>query len=73
MRTHLFGTIIADSIVTRLEQARDPRAEGMRICVELLDELQQIAGVAGAHIMAPRNAAVIPEVIARAGLAARYD
>jgi methylenetetrahydrofolate reductase (NADPH) len=73
MRTHLFGTIIADSIVTRLEQARDARAEGMRICVELLGELQHIAGVAGAHIMAPRNAAVIPEVIARAGLAAGDD
>jgi len=73
MRTHLFGTIIAESIVTRLDQARDPRAEGVRICVELLGELQHIAGVAGAHIMAPRNAAVIPEVIARAGLAARDD
>jgi methylenetetrahydrofolate reductase (NADPH) len=73
MRTHLFGTIIPDSIVTRLEQARDARAEGIRICVELLAELQQIAGVAGAHVMAPRNAAVIPEVIARAGLAAGHD
>jgi methylenetetrahydrofolate reductase (NADPH) len=73
MRTHLFGTIIPDSIVTRLEQARDARAEGIRICVELLAELQQIAGVTGAHVMAPRNAAVIPEVIARAGLAAGHD
>jgi methylenetetrahydrofolate reductase (NADPH) len=73
MRTHLFGTIIADDIVARLGQARDPRAEGVRICVELLGELQDIAGVAGAHIMAPRNAAVIPEVIAGAGLLAGDD
>jgi methylenetetrahydrofolate reductase (NADPH) len=57
----------------RLEQARDARAEGMRICVELLGELQHIAGVTGAHIMAPRNAAVIPEVIAAAGLVAGDD
>jgi methylenetetrahydrofolate reductase (NADH) len=68
MRKHLPGTIIADDIVTRLEQARDARAEGIRICIELLGELRTIPGVAGAHIMAPRNAAAIPEVIAGAGL-----
>jgi methylenetetrahydrofolate reductase (NADPH) len=68
MRKHLPGTIIADDIVTRLEQARDVRAEGIRICIELLGELRTIPGVAGAHIMAPRNAAAIPEVIAGARL-----
>jgi methylenetetrahydrofolate reductase (NADPH) len=69
MRQHLFGTIIADDIVARLEQAPDPRAEGIRICIELIAELRTIPGVAGAHIMAPRNASAIPEVIAAAGLA----
>jgi methylenetetrahydrofolate reductase (NADPH) len=68
MRKHLFGTIITDDIVTRLEQARDAREEGIRICIELLGELKTIPGVAGAHIMAPRNASAIPEVIAGAGL-----
>jgi methylenetetrahydrofolate reductase (NADPH) len=69
MRQHLFGTIIADDIVARLERAQDPRAEGIRICIELIAELKTIPGVAGAHIMAPRNASAIPEVIAGAGLA----
>jgi methylenetetrahydrofolate reductase (NADPH) len=69
MRQHLFGTIIADDIVTRLERAQDPRAEGIRICIELIAELKTIPGVAGAHVMAPRNASAIPEVIAGAGLA----
>ncbi len=68
MRQHLFGTIIADDIVARLDAARDARAEGIRICIELLAELRTIPGVAGAHIMAPRNASAIPEVIAGAGL-----
>jgi methylenetetrahydrofolate reductase (NADPH) len=68
MRQHLFGTIIADDIVTRMEQARDPRAEGIRIAIELIAELRTIPGVAGVHIMAPRNAAAIPEVIVGAGL-----
>jgi methylenetetrahydrofolate reductase (NADPH) len=68
MRQHLFGTIIADDIVTRMDQALDPRAEGIRIAIELIAELRTIPGVAGVHIMAPRNAAVIPEVIVGAGL-----
>ncbi len=66
MRRHLFGTIIPDTMVARLEQAGDPAAEGRKICVETIEELSLIPGVAGAHIMAPGNAAAIPEVIAAA-------
>jgi methylenetetrahydrofolate reductase (NADPH) len=71
MRQHLFGTIIPDEIVARMEAAADPRAEGRRICVELLQELAEIPGVAGAHIMAPLNEAAIPEVVAESGLLSR--
>jgi methylenetetrahydrofolate reductase (NADPH) len=63
MRTRLFGTIIPDSLVERLDKARDPRGEGMRVCVEILHELAAIPGVAGAHIMAPQNPSAIAEVI----------
>jgi hypothetical protein len=34
--------------------------------VELIDVLAAIPGVAGVHIMAPANEAVVPEVIAQA-------
>jgi methylenetetrahydrofolate reductase (NADPH) len=64
MRHHLFGTIIPDAMVARMESAADPVAEGRRICVEVIEELATIPGIAGAHIMAPGNAAAIPEVIA---------
>jgi methylenetetrahydrofolate reductase (NADPH) len=70
MRERLFGTIIPDEIVDRLEQASDPREEGKQICVELLAALQELRGVAGAHIMAPLNDAAIPDVIAASGLGA---
>jgi methylenetetrahydrofolate reductase (NADPH) len=66
MRKHLFGTIIPDAMVARMQAAADPAAEGRRICVELIEELATIAGVAGVHVMAPGNAAAIPEVIAAA-------
>src|SRR5215813_10924591 len=67
MRTHLFGTIIPDAIIARLEGAADPAAEGRRVCLEVIQELAEIPGVAGAHVMAPANPEAIPEVLAEAG------
>ncbi len=64
MRDRLYGTIIPEAIVTRLERAGDPRREGIAICVELMQQLREIPGVAGAHLMAPQNPAAIPEAIA---------
>jgi methylenetetrahydrofolate reductase (NADPH) len=67
MRTRLFGSIIPEAIVERLDKADDARREGVRICVELLHELAAIPGVAGAHLMAPQNPSAIAEVIAKFG------
>jgi methylenetetrahydrofolate reductase (NADPH) len=64
MKSHLFGTIIADDLIARMEKAPDPAREGISICVELIEELSTIPGVAGVHIMAPGNDAAIPHVIA---------
>jgi methylenetetrahydrofolate reductase (NADPH) len=63
MKHHLYGTIIADALIKRMEGAADPTREGIAICAELIEELSQIPGVAGVHIMAPGNDAAIPEVI----------
>ena len=63
IRQHLFGSIIPEALIERMEAAADERLEGRRICVELLQQLQQIPGVAGAHLMAPLNAAALPLVI----------
>jgi methylenetetrahydrofolate reductase (NADPH) len=68
MREKLFGTIVPDAIVERLEKALDPKAEGRRICVEILQELAEIPGVAGAHVMAPMNFAEIPLAIEESGV-----
>jgi len=66
MKSHLFGTIIPDAMIERMEKAADPEAEGIRLCVELIAELKTIKSVAGVHIMAPGNDAAIPKVIAAA-------
>jgi methylenetetrahydrofolate reductase (NADPH) len=71
MRERLFGTVIPDAIVARLEGAADPAREGRAICIELLQELTEIPGVAGAHVMAPQNPSAIAEVIAASGVLKR--
>jgi methylenetetrahydrofolate reductase (NADPH) len=64
MKNHLFGTIIADALIARMEKATEPTREGIAICAELIEDYATIPGVAGVHIMAPGNDAAIPEVIA---------
>jgi methylenetetrahydrofolate reductase (NADPH) len=71
MREKLFGTLIPDATVERLEKAADPKEEGARICIELLQELVEIPGIAGAHVMAPQNFSQIPRVIADSGVTRR--
>jgi methylenetetrahydrofolate reductase (NADPH) len=53
MNDNLFGVHVPDETIARLESADDERAEGRQICLELIQGLQEIPGVAGAHIMAP--------------------
>lgn len=68
MRERLFGTIIPEALVDRLEKAEDARREGIRICAELLQQFAEIPGIAGAHVMAPQNPSSIPVAIAEAGV-----
>ncbi len=63
IRDKLFGSIIPEPLIARLESAADPKAEGHRICLELMQEYTGIAGVAGVHLMAPLNESAVPSVI----------
>ncbi|MBV9956413.1 MAG: methylenetetrahydrofolate reductase, partial [Pseudolabrys sp.] len=66
MKEKLFGTIIPDATVERMEKASDPIAEGVAIAAELIGQLSKIKGVAGVHIMAPNNDAVVPGLVQQA-------
>jgi len=66
IKEHLFGAIIPEDVVERLEYSGDPVAEGKQICIDFIAQLSEVPGVAGAHIMAPNNEAAIPDVIAKA-------
>jgi len=59
---------IPDSVVHRLENATDPRAEGLAICAEHLSLLAATPGVSGANIIASTDLTMIPRAIDAAGL-----
>ncbi|MGA7973740.1 MAG: methylenetetrahydrofolate reductase [Pseudolabrys sp.] len=66
IKDKLFGAIIPDAFIARLEQASDQAAEGRRICVEVIEQMADIPNVAGCHIMAPNHAEAVPPVIMEA-------
>jgi len=53
MNDNLFGVHVPDQILSRMESADDQRAEGRKICAEVVAGLRDVAGVSGVHIMAP--------------------
>jgi methylenetetrahydrofolate reductase (NADPH) len=63
IKEKLYGAIIPDALIARLEGVGDPAAEGRRICLDLVRELADIPQVAGAHVMAPNNEGAVPDVI----------
>jgi methylenetetrahydrofolate reductase (NADPH) len=71
MREHLWGTLLPERIVTRLEGAEDEAEEGRRLVIELLEQLAELPGIAGVHLMAPRHHHLLPELIDESGLIAR--
>jgi methylenetetrahydrofolate reductase (NADPH) len=66
IKEQLYGAIIPDDIVERLEYSGDAAAEGKQICIDFIAQLAEVPGVAGAHVMAPNNEGAIPDVIAKA-------
>ena len=67
MRENLWGVEIPDATITRLQNAKDESAEGIRICAELLMHIAETRGLSGVHLMAPGNHNAIPEVVQRVG------
>jgi methylenetetrahydrofolate reductase (NADPH) len=72
MNEHLPGVSVPDDLTAALEQA-GPDAErvGTAQCVEIVDRLREIPGVAGVHVMGMGRDEVVRHVIEGAGLLPR--
>ena len=53
MRKNLWGINISDEIINRLDAAEDSVREGEKICIELIDQLKDLSGIDGVHLMGP--------------------
>ena len=70
MKRSVPGMDVPDGIIKRLREAGKGNAakEGIKICVETIQELKEMKGVAGVHIMAIEWEERVPEMVKEAGL-----
>jgi methylenetetrahydrofolate reductase (NADPH) len=68
MRTNVPGIHIPDEIITRLEKAAKPAEEGKKLCIDLIGQVREIAGVKGVHVMAYRREHLVGEIIEASGI-----
>ena len=86
MHNNVPGMSVPDHIIKRMEDAvkgfssddkkarmEASRAEGIRICIEQIEEIRQIEGVAGVHIMAIEWEAAVKPIVEGAGLYPRPE
>jgi len=71
MRDNVPGVSVPDEIVTRMEDAKDTREEGLKICLEIIEQIKDIPGVHGIHIMAVAWEDIVPTIMEKAGLLPR--
>ncbi len=70
MRKNVPGVHIPDDIIKRLSRAQDMKREGRQICIEMIQQIREIDGIAGVHVMAYRQEETVAEIIDRSGVLA---
>ncbi|MFQ6005475.1 MAG: methylenetetrahydrofolate reductase, partial [Woeseia sp.] len=68
IRNHVPGVHIPDDTVRRLTAAANQADEGVQICVDMINEIREIEGVHGVHIMAFRQEHRVAEIVERSGV-----
>ena len=68
IRANVPGIHIPDAVIARLEGAADQKAEGKRLCIDIIDEVKEIEGIAGIHVMAYRQEEFVAEIVAESGV-----
>jgi len=73
MKNNVAGITIPDTMIDRLKGAEKKKEEGLKICIETIQECREIEGVAGVHVMAIAWEEIVPEIVERAGLYPRPE
>jgi methylenetetrahydrofolate reductase (NADPH) len=75
MKNRVPGMDVPDEIVKRLgDTPKEKQAEeGIKICIESIERLKQVEGVAGFHIMAIEWEEMVPQIVEKGGLYPRPE
>jgi len=68
IRSNVPGIHIPDAVIARLEGAKDQKAEGKQLCIDIINEVKDIPGVSGIHVMAYRQEEYVAEIVDAAGV-----
>ena len=71
MKKFVPGLEVTDDIIQRMKDAKDKEDEGINIAVDIINEVREIKGVAGVHIMAIEWESALQEITSRANLLPR--
>ena len=73
MKNEVAGMSIPDELIKRMESAGEPKEEGVKICLEMIEQVRNIEGVAGIHLMPIGWESITPVILERAGLLPRPE
>ena len=73
MKTKVPGMDVPDEVIERLRGVpkEEVSKEGIKLCVDIINQVRQIEGVAGIHLMAIEWEEAVPEIVEAAGLLPR--
>ena len=68
MKKFVPGLDVPEAIIDRLKGVKNKEEEGIRICVDIINQVREIKGVSGVHVMAIEWEGAVPEIVKLAGL-----
>lgn len=71
MRDNVAGVSVPNAIIDRMAGTKNPKEEGVKIILEIIEQVKQIPGVHGIHIMAVGWEEIVPDIVGKASLLPR--
>jgi methylenetetrahydrofolate reductase (NADPH) len=62
------GMTVPDDIINRLDQAADGEQEGLRIALEMIEQVKELSSIRGVHLWAREREGSLPELLDAAKL-----
>ena len=73
MKNNVAGMSIPDGLIERMAAAAEPKEEGVKICLEMIEKIKNIEGVAGIHLMPIGWESITPVILEKANLLPRPE